>query len=425
MPDPRVTVAIPSFNHGRWLPVTIESVLGQTYPNVELLVVDDGSSDRSLEIAERYAAADPGRVRVFTHADGGNHGISATLNVALTEANGAYWSVLDGDDVLLPHKVEREVALLEADSGLVFVYAMSQLIDADGGPIPGARPWGLDICGAQRPLERLVASNVIPNITGLARLSVLRQPPAIRYGTSLVYGDWDFWLRVASRGRIAFVPELLAQSRIHGANTTAGVETEAHRVRCIAVLESVRADVDALGGALAVPATRAALELELAFLLLENGQREEAEPRLEAAFAVDPSLDGDRLRLERWLDSHGHRGVPGTPDAYLAAARWVASGRSADPPPGLAPGAHLDLWLHAHAPAATRAALAEPLARVQRVRAALAAGRQGEVGRARGLAARCLVESPSLLRSDRSRGPLVRLVLGPRLAGLARRLGRR
>jgi glycosyltransferase involved in cell wall biosynthesis len=64
---PRVSVLIPSYNHARFLPAAIDSALGQTFPDVEVIVADDGSSDGSLEVAERYAAAHPSRVRVPIH----------------------------------------------------------------------------------------------------------------------------------------------------------------------------------------------------------------------------------------------------------------------------------------------------------------------------------------------------------------------
>jgi glycosyltransferase involved in cell wall biosynthesis len=88
--QPRVSVCVPSYNHARYLPDTIESVLGQTYRDFEVVVVDDGSTDDSLAIAESYAARHPDRVRVFTHPGRRNLGISETVNLAARLSRGEF-----------------------------------------------------------------------------------------------------------------------------------------------------------------------------------------------------------------------------------------------------------------------------------------------------------------------------------------------
>jgi glycosyltransferase involved in cell wall biosynthesis len=99
----------------RFLGEALDSVLGQTHRNLELVVVDDGSIDRSAEIAERFARAAPERVRLVRHADGGSHGMSAprTLGVRAA-AHGELIGFLDADDVWLPDKIAEQVAVLDA-----------------------------------------------------------------------------------------------------------------------------------------------------------------------------------------------------------------------------------------------------------------------------------------------------------------------
>src|SRR4051812_1969316 len=104
---PLVSVTIPSYNHARFLPEAIESVLAQTYDNIELIIVDDGSTDESLTIARDYAARFPEQIRVHTHPDGRNHGISKTANLALSLIRGKYWNGLASDDILLPTKIKQ------------------------------------------------------------------------------------------------------------------------------------------------------------------------------------------------------------------------------------------------------------------------------------------------------------------------------
>ena len=101
-------------NAERFIEEAIETVLAQTYTSWELLLVDDGSSDGGTEIARRYAERHPGRVRYFDHPGHVNRGMSASRNLGIRHARGAYVAFLDADDVWLPHKLEQQVALLEA-----------------------------------------------------------------------------------------------------------------------------------------------------------------------------------------------------------------------------------------------------------------------------------------------------------------------
>src|SRR5205807_7803351 len=118
---PLVSVSICSFNHLRYLPAAIESALGQTLDDIELIVVDDGSSDGSLAVVEQYAAADS-RVGVVTHPRHANLGPAASGNLARSLARGKYQIGLSSDDVLYPDALEREVDLLERRPALGIVY---------------------------------------------------------------------------------------------------------------------------------------------------------------------------------------------------------------------------------------------------------------------------------------------------------------
>src|SRR3954470_14585541 len=110
---PEVSICIASYNHARFLPATIESALSQTYQNIEIIIVDDGSTDDSLAIAESYSYRYPALVKVFTHPDGGNHGIAATSNLAFRKSTGRYWSGLGSDDEFCPQKTERQLNYLK------------------------------------------------------------------------------------------------------------------------------------------------------------------------------------------------------------------------------------------------------------------------------------------------------------------------
>jgi len=113
-------------NEERFIKEAIESVLSQTYDHWELLLVDDGSTDRSTEIARWFAERYPSKVRYLEHHGHENRGMSASRNLGVRHAKGTHIAYLDGDDVWLPNKLERQVAILESQPEAVMVCAPLQ-----------------------------------------------------------------------------------------------------------------------------------------------------------------------------------------------------------------------------------------------------------------------------------------------------------
>ena len=118
----------------------IESVLAQTYANWELLLVDDGSTDGSTEIALGYARLYPQRIRYLEHEGHRNRGMSASRNLGIPHARGEYIALLDADDVWLPLKLERQVAILESDPESAMVYGATRVLAQLDGAARGRRP---------------------------------------------------------------------------------------------------------------------------------------------------------------------------------------------------------------------------------------------------------------------------------------------
>ncbi len=123
---PLVSVIIPFLNAERFIQEAVESVFAQGYEHWELLLVDDGSTDESTAIAQRYAAQHPERVRYLEHAGHQNHGQGAARNLGIRRSKGEYIAFLDADDVWLPHKLEEQVAILNANPEAGMVYGASQ-----------------------------------------------------------------------------------------------------------------------------------------------------------------------------------------------------------------------------------------------------------------------------------------------------------
>jgi glycosyltransferase involved in cell wall biosynthesis len=255
--QPKASICIPSYNHARFLPETLESALAQTYPNIEIIVVDDGSTDDSLRIAEAYAARHPSRVKVYTHPGGRNRGISATVNLGLEKATGEYHSGLPSDDALHPEKIARQVAFLESHPEIGFVYSYARMMDAAGRDLPDQH--GIDLSRDPHPVERMFEVNAIAGATVLARRELFLK--ASPHDERLVYSDWDFWTRLLSLARVGFIGgEPLVRYRIHGHNTGAGVRHDIHLGHTLAVMEALREKAPRTGGELNTPRARARLD---------------------------------------------------------------------------------------------------------------------------------------------------------------------
>lgn len=205
---PRVTVLLPVYNGGELVRGAIESVLAQTYPDFELLVVDDGSSDGSAEVLGSYGDE---RIRVLRNEE--NRGQVRSLNRGLGEARGAYVARLDQDDVCMPRRLERQVAALDREPGVAVVGTWMDLYDDEG-----RLAWELrGTIDDSAEFTFLILTNRLPlaHPTVMFRLAPVRElggyDPSVRYAE-----DQDLWRRLALAGYEARVlREPLLRYRIH------------------------------------------------------------------------------------------------------------------------------------------------------------------------------------------------------------------
>jgi glycosyltransferase involved in cell wall biosynthesis len=190
MSEPLVTVVTPSYNQAPFLAETLDSVLAQDYPAVELIVVDDGSTDDSVAIIERYAD----RLAWWTQQP--NAGQVAALNKGFARAGGTYLTWINSDDTLLPGALARLVAALEADPELALVYGDSLFIDGDSqevAPLP-ARPW--DPAEMVRRWE-----NHVPQPSSLFRRSAYEQVGPLNE-RGYYFFDLELFLGLATVGKV-------------------------------------------------------------------------------------------------------------------------------------------------------------------------------------------------------------------------------
>ncbi len=123
-----VTVIIPVYNRARYIEQTIRSVLDQTYPHIELIVIDDGSTDESKRLIEQFLPD----LTLLTHPGGVNRGQSASINLGMTHASGEYVALLDSDDFWHPDKITAQVEFLQQNPRYGLVYVNGHVVDGDG-----------------------------------------------------------------------------------------------------------------------------------------------------------------------------------------------------------------------------------------------------------------------------------------------------
>lgn len=204
-----VSVIIPAHNQGRYLGAAIQSALDQTYPRIEVIVVDDGSTDDTAAVAAGFA--DP-RLRYLYQA---NRGLSAARNTGIQAAQGLYLSYLDSDDLFLPHKLALLVAELEDKPELGLVAGQAIPIDEAGRQIGEVftRPFPTDSA-------QLLLGNPVHVGSILLRRSWQERVGFFDEGLRS-YEDWDMWLRLARAGcEMGWVAQPVSLYRFHQAQMT-------------------------------------------------------------------------------------------------------------------------------------------------------------------------------------------------------------
>lgn len=213
MPEPRVSILLPVYNAGNYLRACIDSLLGQTFEDFELLAIDDGSTDASAQIIWSFSDS---RVRYLSN--GSNLGLIKTLNLGIAEAKGKYMARMDADDIALPERIGRQYEWLESRPTTAIVASFVEFIDSEG---VSAGYWPLDrrVYHAADIRNRLLRENCIAHPTVMGRADIFRQ---FRYDEHQPHiEDYDFWLRLSSAGEtIEKIPEVLLHYRVHQGSVT-------------------------------------------------------------------------------------------------------------------------------------------------------------------------------------------------------------
>ncbi len=210
-----VSVVIPNYNYANYVGEAVESVLRQTYNSVEIIVVDDGSTDGSKEVLSSYG----GEIKTIFQD---NSGVSAARNNGANQSSGKYLAFLDADDIWLPRKIEAQVKLFEENENLGLVHVGVEDIDAEGNAIE-INTDGL-AGRVSRELLLFERSVILGGGSGfMIRRDLFEKLNGFDLNL-LTSADWDIFFRAATESEVGFVPDVLLKYRMHGSNMHGNVK---------------------------------------------------------------------------------------------------------------------------------------------------------------------------------------------------------
>ena len=216
-PTPTVSVVMPAFNAAAFLDEAVCSILDQTFRDFEFIIIDDGSTDATASILQKYAKAD-GRVRVYRQE---NQGVIGALNRACRMAQGQFIARMDADDISLPHRFARQLEFLEKHQEIGIVGTWASTID-ERGSVRGE--WCLS------PNSKMLRWNLFFRVcvihpTVLMRREILEKLNFYR-AEAIYADDWDLWLRASAITEFSNTPEILFKYRVSGKNISKRLRQE-------------------------------------------------------------------------------------------------------------------------------------------------------------------------------------------------------
>lgn len=218
MKNPKVSVIIPVYNGGEWIKECIRSVTGQTYDNVEIIAIDDCSTDGSVR---KIKDIDDPRVTILENNS--NRGIAASRNRGIRHSSGQFIGFLDQDDIWLEHKLETQLQRFSnTPEKTGVVYSAVELLDTNKGTTDINTFLSLSGDYMSR-VSDIFLNNPITNITTLVKRECFEE-----YGLldESLFGsdDYEFWLRIAGEYGFEYIDEPLAQKRLHGENASTNLD---------------------------------------------------------------------------------------------------------------------------------------------------------------------------------------------------------
>ncbi len=216
---PKISIVMPVYNAGRYLDAAIESVLNQTFRDFELIIINDASTDNSLELIFGY---NDDRIRIITNES--NQGITKSLNHALMICQAPFIARMDADDIMHSDRLKKQYDLMSTNSDIAVLATRIELINEDGD-VTGN--WNTDAeTISERDIRHVMSkTNCIAHPSVMMRMDIARE--FLYRDNQKGAEDWDLWLRILNRGyRILKLDEVLLSYRIHPSSITASKKVE-------------------------------------------------------------------------------------------------------------------------------------------------------------------------------------------------------
>lgn len=222
---PLVSVFLPTYNQQAYIRESIDSVIKQDYDNIEIVIGDDCSKDDTWQIVQEYQQQFPGKIKAFRNPV--NLGITGNCSEVLRRCTGKYVVFTAGDDLFMEGKIHKQVALMEADASMVLSYHDVEVFNsADGKMLRFWNKGPLSSPPLTGSAEAVAKQIIVKGTSFMAALSVMVRREAIpESGYDMrvpVASDWLMWIevlaRAGKRGKVGYLPDVLARYRRHDAN---------------------------------------------------------------------------------------------------------------------------------------------------------------------------------------------------------------
>lgn len=205
-----VSVAIPAYNQADYLREAIESAVAQTYRPLEIIVVDDGSTDHTRDVCLSFE----NKIRYIYQENDGTYGAGAR-NRAILESSGEWVALLDHDDTWQLNKLEAQLNAAQRYPGVYAVFTESDVMDADGEIIKSSRAWTGNALytDARQSFHKLLTANVYSASSGLFKRQFLSEH-GLPNPRTVGCGDWDLWLSISRKYPVAVIDAPLTKYRV-------------------------------------------------------------------------------------------------------------------------------------------------------------------------------------------------------------------
>jgi glycosyltransferase involved in cell wall biosynthesis len=217
---PLVTVIIPLYNHEHYIKTAIESIVNQSYRNIEIIVIDDGSTDNSSSVVEEIISKSSESIKLINKQ---NEGITKTLNLGIRLSRGEYIAVLASDDYLLPDSITSRVDYLDNNAEKLAVFGDAIVVDSNGNEI---YPSAIEKNNGRKyflKIDKLLSSELVfrwcvPGPVFMAKKTLYETIGL--YDECILIEDWDFYLRTAGNNLLGFIDRNVAAYRVHDFNSS-------------------------------------------------------------------------------------------------------------------------------------------------------------------------------------------------------------